>query len=189
MESKKSVRWLPLMMVLIALMLAAGTVFAMSETAVPWQEQSEPDIAMAQPATVRSPAEIPYTTLVDALPTSVDTLDPHVAYSPTSVQVVAQVYETLLAHKREEPDLIPQLATEWDISADAQVFTFTADRAGGADGGAGCHGCDVGSQGDQGASRGSVGTAGTDIDYGWHPGFEQQLHDLVHQVDLAAWRV
>ena len=115
MESKQNVRWLALVVVWIALMLVAGTVFAMPEA----------PMAPAQPAAVHSPSEIPYTTLVDALPALMNTLDPHVLYDTTSHQVAAQVYETLLAHKREEPDLIPQLATAWEVSSDSRVLTFT----------------------------------------------------------------
>ena len=126
MKSKQNVRWLALIAVLIALTLAAGTVFAMSEAAVPWQEEGgDRDAAIERQVAVRSPTEIPYTILVDALPSSVHTLDPHVIYDTTSLQVAAQVYETLLAHKREEPALVPQLATAWSTSADSQVFTFT----------------------------------------------------------------
>ena len=75
--------------------------------------------------TVRSPAEIPYTTLVDVWSAPVQTLDPHWMYDSVSAKVGAQVYETLLAHKREEPALVPQLATAWEISADSRIFTFT----------------------------------------------------------------
>ena len=125
MESRQNARWLALIVVLIALLLAAGTVFAMSEAAVPWQQEREWDVVSAQPAAVRSPAEIPYTTLVDVWTSPVSTLDPHTVYNVASVQVVGQVYETLLAHKREEPDLVPQLATAWEVSPDSQVLTFT----------------------------------------------------------------
>ncbi len=125
MESKRNLRWLAFGVVLIALTLAAGTVLAMPEAAAPRQEVEEQDLTVAQPATVRSPAEIPYTTLVDLWPSSSITLDPHLAYDTTSVHVVAQVYETLLTHKREDPELVPQLATAWDVAADSQVFTFT----------------------------------------------------------------
>ena len=50
MKSKQNVRWLALVLVVIALTLAAGTVFAASEAVVPWQEGGDQDVAVVQPA-------------------------------------------------------------------------------------------------------------------------------------------
>jgi peptide/nickel transport system substrate-binding protein len=124
MKSKQNVRCLALIVVLIALTLAAGTVFAVSEPDISSHEIGDL-VRSGEQDIVRSPAEIPYDTLVDVSFAPVTTLDPHIAYDFVSVHVVNQVYETLLAHKREEPELIPQLATAWEVSPDSQVLTFT----------------------------------------------------------------
>jgi len=64
------------------------------------------------------------TMLVDARSSEPETLDPHWMYGTgtLSQRVAAQVYETLLFHEREDPAAwVPQLATAWQISADARA--------------------------------------------------------------------
>lgn len=54
------------------------------------------------------------------------TLDPALAFDTDSVQVLLQVYETLLTYRRDQTDeFLPLLATQWSVSPDERTYTFT----------------------------------------------------------------
>lgn len=75
-------------------------------------------------------ATLPYTTLVDAWWATPISLDPHWQYDTASGGIVAQIYETLLAYRRDDPiNLVPQLATGWEVSAGMDAYTFTVRPA------------------------------------------------------------
>ena len=42
-----------------------------------------------------------------------------------SIRVVTQIFETLIGLKAGSTDLVPALATEWEVSPDAKTYTFT----------------------------------------------------------------
>jgi peptide/nickel transport system substrate-binding protein len=55
-----------------------------------------------------------------------ETLDPALDYETAGGEIVANIYETLVWYNREKADeFIPQLATEWTVSDDGTVYTFT----------------------------------------------------------------
>jgi len=54
------------------------------------------------------------------------TLDPHRAYDTASVELLRNVYESLVLFDEEKTDqFVPRLATEWDISEDGLNYTLT----------------------------------------------------------------
>ena len=125
-------RW-TLALVLAALALAVAVVLATTPGQAAAAPEGQPqsgddrlDLNSRQPDTLRSPANLPYTTLVDVTTGAPATMDPHWMYDTASTPVAAQVYETLLMQKREDPaTYIPLLATGWTIAADSQTYTFT----------------------------------------------------------------
>lgn len=53
------------------------------------------------------------------------TLDPAIAFSSDGFEFVRNVYEGLLEYVPGEPEVRPLLATEWEVSDDGLVYTFT----------------------------------------------------------------
>jgi peptide/nickel transport system substrate-binding protein len=54
-----------------------------------------------------------------------DTLDPACAYDAASLELITNVYETLIAFDEEKTDeFVPRLATDWNISPDGLTYTF-----------------------------------------------------------------
>jgi len=53
-----------------------------------------------------------------------NTLDPALAYDTRSAEILAQIYETLVLADGETGEFIPQLATQWEVSAAADQYTF-----------------------------------------------------------------
>jgi peptide/nickel transport system substrate-binding protein len=126
-EKKHGVQGWVLFVIVGALALAAGLVFA-APGGQPALAMGPAIVEMQQDASLPTSlqAAAPYTTLVDVQIDAPTTLDPHWLYDTASQRAVAQVYETLLMQKREDPAAyIPLLATGWTISADAQIYTFT----------------------------------------------------------------
>jgi peptide/nickel transport system substrate-binding protein len=65
-------------------------------------------------------------TLVETSFGELATLDPAWAYDASSAEVIADIYEPLIAVKREKSsEFVPLLATKWDISSDGKTYTFT----------------------------------------------------------------
>jgi peptide/nickel transport system substrate-binding protein len=133
MKGKRLFRHLILPAVFILLAATAGLVLAApggscarltsagAEAVAPSTEEQ---------AAPHNPATVPYTTLVDVTFSAPETMDPHWLYDTASLQVAAQVYETLLMQKREDPTAyIPLLATGWDIAVDGKTYTFTVRSA------------------------------------------------------------
>ena len=59
----------------------------------------------------------------------VSTLDPALAYDSASIQVLANVYDTLLSADPTDPAVMqPALATAWNVSPDGLTYTFTIRR-------------------------------------------------------------
>jgi ABC-type transport system substrate-binding protein len=57
---------------------------------------------------------------------SPDTLDPALSYDTASGEIIQNVYETLVFYDGESTsEFVPQLATEWTVSDDGTVWTFT----------------------------------------------------------------
>jgi len=55
-----------------------------------------------------------------------ETFDPALDYETAGGEIVSNVYETLVFYNREKAqEFIPQLASEWTISDDGTVYTFT----------------------------------------------------------------
>jgi peptide/nickel transport system substrate-binding protein len=62
-------------------------------------------------------------TLVVAQDTSVQTLDPNIVYDNT-VRITRGIYEGLVTLKGNTAQIVPKLATSWQSSPDAKVWTF-----------------------------------------------------------------
>ncbi|MBQ6904378.1 MAG: ABC transporter substrate-binding protein, partial [Lachnospiraceae bacterium] len=59
-----------------------------------------------------------------AIPQDIDSMDPHTAVAAGTREVLFNVFEGLVKPD-ENGDLIPAVASEWTISDDATVYTFT----------------------------------------------------------------
>lgn len=56
----------------------------------------------------------------------INTLDPALAYDTASIQVITNLYDTLVTADPADPaTLRPALATAWNVSADGLTYTFT----------------------------------------------------------------
>ena len=51
-------------------------------------------------------------------------LDPHIAYDPMSSDAIVQAYEGLVTFKDDTSDIIPLLATSWEVSGEGQIWTL-----------------------------------------------------------------
>lgn len=80
-------------------------------------------LALALPACVR--AEKPLVYCSDASP---EGFDPALWDTVSTSNVNSQMFQGLLAFRRGGTELVPLLATDWDVSADARVFTFHLRR-------------------------------------------------------------
>lgn len=69
--------------------------------------------------------DAPAGTLVAAISTSPDQLDPHATTAYASFQVLENVYDTLVVSDGETLEFEPSLATEWEVSEDNLTWTFT----------------------------------------------------------------
>jgi peptide/nickel transport system substrate-binding protein len=104
MKSQRSMQIGALSLALLALALAAAAVAALA-----------PGPAAAADEAV----------LVDIQTMPPQTLDPHWLYDYASARVAAQVYDSLVERRGDDPAaLVPALATDWQISADARTYTF-----------------------------------------------------------------
>ncbi|MCK6540053.1 MAG: ABC transporter substrate-binding protein, partial [Anaerolineales bacterium] len=55
-----------------------------------------------------------------------ETLDPALDYETAGGEIVSNIYETLVWYNRQKADeFLPQLATDWTVSDDGTVYTFT----------------------------------------------------------------
>ncbi len=116
---------------LAALGLAVGMLFlgvasprALAETESKGRSMDAATWRVERPRS--SLATLPYTTLVDVQVGQPESMDPHWMYETAGQGVAAQVYETLLAYRRDDPGtLVPQLASSWEVSASGDVYTFT----------------------------------------------------------------
>ncbi len=65
-------------------------------------------------------------TYIEAWIGDLQSLDPAWHYDTASATVIFNVYETLVFYDGEHVDkFVPMLATDWEVSADGRVFTFT----------------------------------------------------------------
>ena len=67
----------------------------------------------------------PAGTLVAAIGSQPDQLDPHATTAYPSFQVLENVYDTLVVPNPETLEMEPSLATEWETSDDELTWTFT----------------------------------------------------------------
>jgi len=75
-------------------------------------------IASAQ-TTVKNPD-----TLTWAAYGGVDTMDPSIGYDVEAGRVIQNMYDRLVAYNGSSTDLVPSLATKWDVSKDGKTYTF-----------------------------------------------------------------
>src|SRR5690554_3605209 len=55
-----------------------------------------------------------------------ETLDPALDYETAGGEVISNIYETLVTYNRNSAEeFVPQLASEWTVSDDGTVYTFT----------------------------------------------------------------
>ena len=93
-------------------------------TAPPAEEPTEPTEPAdgAQPL----PADASYDNYINMnLATEPPTLDPNLATDTTSVQCVELLFLGLTDFEDDTLETIPELATEWSVSDDGLVWTFT----------------------------------------------------------------
>ncbi len=73
-----------------------------------------------------SPQVVPIDQLIKVTTGDVGSLDPAWDYETAGNEIIQQIYDPLIAFNREKTDeFIPMLATDWTISAQSDVFTFT----------------------------------------------------------------
>ena len=63
-------------------------------------------------------------TLIWAAYGGVDTVDPSIGYDVEAGRVIQNIYDRLVTYKGSSTDLVPSLATGWDVSPDGKVYTF-----------------------------------------------------------------
>ncbi|MFM9857214.1 ABC transporter substrate-binding protein, partial [Pseudoxanthobacter sp. M-2] len=67
--------------------------------------------------------------LVIARNMDLDSLDPHRGFCDTCQIYFSNVYETLVALGVDNKSIGPNIATSWEVNADATQFTFKLDPA------------------------------------------------------------
>lgn len=79
------------------------------------------------PSAAEAPrSKVPADTFVALTLGDPESLDPAWTYESQGVGIDAQIYEGLVAFKREHPDEhVPALATDWTVSEDQRTYTFT----------------------------------------------------------------
>ena len=146
LESSISARrpraWITVLFVLFALILAACSPAATpeatdepepEETEAPAEETEEPEMTDepedTEPAEGEEPEGGEETTLSIGWGGAPSTLDPLFASADTEIALLNAVYDYLIDTDAQS-QLVPRLATEWDISDDGLVYTLTiADNA------------------------------------------------------------
>ena len=66
--------------------------------------------------------------LVMAMSAQPETLDPHITSATSSFQITKSLYDTLV-EPNQAGELVPALASSWDISDDGLTVTFTLTDA------------------------------------------------------------
>ena len=54
-----------------------------------------------------------------------DNLDPHQAFLQVTAQIVKPIFDSLVYMRRDDANVYPGLATDWTISPDGKIYTFT----------------------------------------------------------------
>jgi peptide/nickel transport system substrate-binding protein len=124
--------------VLLSLLIGLSMVFAACAPATQAPAAEQPTSAPAQPAaTEAAPAatEAPATGEFHSKdPTTYfrptfgdpETLDPALDYETAGGELVSNVYDGLVTYDREKAsEFVPALATDWTVSSDGTVYTFT----------------------------------------------------------------
>lgn len=63
-------------------------------------------------------------TLIWAAYGGVDTMDPSIGYDVEAARVVQNIYDRLVMYNGASTDLVPSLATKWEVSPDGTTYTF-----------------------------------------------------------------
>lgn len=100
--------------------LACGLALLLLLTACSSKESSGPAPAPAPQA----PAGTPKDTLVLAMATDIDTMDPAVTMTNQTWQVIYPAYDRLVRYKGNSTEVEPSLATSWETSPDGKTWTF-----------------------------------------------------------------
>ena len=122
---------LSLLIVASMLLAACGP----SETAAPEEPAAPAPAEPTAPAPEEPAAPAPEapaavgskdpTTYVEATIGEPETLDPALSYETAGMEIIQNVYETLVFYDGEHTDkFVPQLAESWEVSADGTVYTF-----------------------------------------------------------------
>ncbi|MBI3959802.1 MAG: ABC transporter substrate-binding protein, partial [Chloroflexi bacterium] len=80
--------------------------------------------AAAQPAAVAAPAG-PTGTLMVALPLEPNSINPPNGADRMAGNVINQIFDSLIAIDNSSGEIVPALATAWDVADDGTVYTFT----------------------------------------------------------------
>ena len=86
-------------------------------------------LAIATPLTGMPTANAADAPLVIARNMDLDSLDPHRGFCDTCQIYFSNVYETLVALGVDNKSIGPNIATSWEVNADATQFTFKLDPA------------------------------------------------------------
>lgn len=84
--------------------------------------------AMAPAGEPAAGAERPAKPLVYCADASPEGFDPALWDTASTSNVTSQIFQGLVAFRRGSGELVPELATAWEVSPDARVFTFTLRR-------------------------------------------------------------
>jgi peptide/nickel transport system substrate-binding protein len=98
---------------------------APAEQAETAAEEPEPAEEAEETAAEAAPASREETLIFAADMTDLLTLDPAVAYEFGGIQVVGNIYETLVSFDPGDPTLKPVLAESWDIQDTGDMWTLT----------------------------------------------------------------
>ncbi|MGC8875412.1 MAG: ABC transporter substrate-binding protein, partial [Chloroflexia bacterium] len=114
---------------LVGLLLIAGLVVPLLAGCSPAPTTPPPATKPPQPTATPAPpptaTPVPTPVIVHLnLGSEPPTLDPALATDLTSIDVIQQLFLGLTGLKPETGEVIPRLATSWDVSADGLVYTF-----------------------------------------------------------------
>ena len=113
-----------LVMLCLALMLAACAAPAAPQAGAPAAE-SAPAASAAQPAAVPAEADGPTGTLIVALPLEPNSINPPNGADRMAGNAINQIFESLIAVNYDTGEILPALATAWEVAEDGSSYTFT----------------------------------------------------------------
>lgn len=110
---------------LVVLTIVAAVALAACSTPTPAPTTAETGGAAEEPAVAGEPPAEPTGSLIVALPLEPNSINPPNGADRMAGNVINQIFESLLAIDNSTGEVIPSLATEWEVADDGSVYSFT----------------------------------------------------------------